>query len=77
MPLLVWLRNLLSGPSHVRDDEQGEGEAALSEEYDADSPSDTSLKRMQQASHLLPNSEAAEAAADDLESLEAPPDLDP
>jgi hypothetical protein len=77
MSLLVWLRNLLAGPSHVRDDEKGEVEAALSEEYDTPSSSDTSLKRMEQASRLLPNSEAAGAAAEDLESLEAPPDPDP
>lgn len=79
MAVLDWFRSLLSGPPHLNDttDDAGEVTATLSEEYDTALPGAAYVKKLEQASHLLPTSEAAGAAAEDLESMEAPPDLDP
>ena len=73
MTLRDWFRNLISGPPHVHDttDDAGEVAATLGEEYDAPAPHEDTI-----SSHLAP-AEAAEAAEDDLESLEAPPHTDP
>jgi hypothetical protein len=79
MTLRDWFRNLISGPPHVHDttDDAGEVAATLGEEYDAPAAHEDTAKEMELGSHLAPNTEAAGAAADDLESTEAPPDTDP
>jgi hypothetical protein len=79
MALREWLESLIFGPPRVHDstDDSGEVEATLSEEFEAPAPSDASLERLATGSHLVPNAETAETAADDLESMEAPPDPDP
>lgn len=79
MTLVAWFRNLISGAPHLHDttDDPSEVEATLSEEYTVPAPHEASVKQIELASHLAPNSEAAGTAADDLESMEAPPDPDP
>jgi hypothetical protein len=79
MTLRDWFRNLISGPPHVHDttDDAGEVAATLGEEYDAPAAHEDTAKEMELGSHLPRNTEAAGAAADDLESTEAPPDTDP
>ena len=79
MTPLDWLRKLLSGSPHVDEtvDDSGEVEAALSGDFATTPPSDASLERMARTGQTLRASEAAEAAVDDLESMEAPPDRDP
>jgi hypothetical protein len=79
MTLPQWFRNLFSGAPHVHDttDDVGEVEATLSEEYRTPARDDASVRQMELASQLPSNSEAAGAAADDIESMEAPPDPDP
>jgi hypothetical protein len=78
------LRNMLSGPPHIDDsgDDPGEFAADMQEEYGAPDEGAADLKRLEATSGgaVVPGvatSEAAEAAEEDLESEEAPPDPDP
>ena len=62
---------------HDTIDDSGEVAADLSEEFHVPAPHENTAKEMELGSHLAPNTEAAGAAADDAESMEAPPDTDP
>jgi hypothetical protein len=84
MGLLERIRNMLAGPSHIEDADEGDA-AALHEEFGAPDEGDADVKRMAgtgggggyDRGEPYAASEGAEAAEADLETEEAPPDPDP
>ena len=83
MGFLDKLRNILGGPPHVQAD-SAEDDATLHEEFGAGDPGEGDLRYMEDTGGgaystgiRYAGSESAEAAEEDLESEEAPPDPDP
>jgi hypothetical protein len=84
MSFLSWLRNLVSGPSQIADGGNPEAAADLHEEYAAPDAGEADLQYMEETGGgggtrgiRYAASEFAEAALEDLETEEAPPDSDP
>jgi hypothetical protein len=78
-----WFRKLFAGPTHIGDG-SNEDAAALHEEYGTPGEGEADLRHMEEtggggglAGLRFGANEAAEAAEEDLETEEAPPDLAP
>jgi hypothetical protein len=81
MSFLDKIRNALAGPPHIEGGDD-ETDATLREEYGTPDEAEADVTHLETSTGgaVVPSfasSDAAEAAEDDLESEEAPPDIDP